>query len=47
MLTWIISGRGLPDLKIQAESFDEALEEARRVDANYCSGHVVNDKEKL
>ncbi len=38
MLTWVIIGAGLPDLKIRARSFDEALAKARfRVLWRLCS----------
>lgn len=28
---------------VRAESFDEALKKARRIDKNYCGGYVVED----
>ena len=44
MLKWIIlgwtAGPGVPDLKVEAESFDEALTKAREVDSRYCGGKV-------
>ncbi len=44
MLTWIIlgwtAGPGVPDLKIEAESFDEALAKAKEVNSCYCGGKV-------
>ena len=40
MLTWVIVGAGLPDLKIRARSFDEALAKARLRDSRYCGGYV-------
>lgn len=45
MLTWIIigAGPGLPDLKIRARSFDEALAKARLRDSRYCGGYVADD----
>lgn len=43
MLTWIIFGGGLPPIKIQAGSFDEAIAKARLRDASYCGGYVVDD----
>ncbi len=44
MLTWIIVGAGLPDLKVRAEGFGEALKKAKRVDAGYCGGYVADDE---
>ncbi|MDE7262904.1 MAG: hypothetical protein K2N78_12715 [Oscillospiraceae bacterium] len=44
MLRWIIlgwtAGPGVPDLKIEAESFDEALAKAREVDSRYSGGKI-------
>lgn len=37
---WIISGIGLPALRIQANSFDEAIKQARTVDIRYSGGYV-------
>lgn len=41
-MTWRIFdyGSGLPDLFIEADSSDEALEQARRLDDRYCSGQI-------
>ena len=44
MLTWVIVGAGVPDLKIRARSFDEALEKARLRDSQYCGGYVDDDE---
>lgn len=44
MLTWIIFGPGLPTLKVRAESFDKALERARRESTDYCGGYVADDE---
>ena len=44
MLTWVIVGAGVPDLKILARSFDEALEKARLRDSQYCGGYVADDE---
>lgn len=41
--TWLISGTGLPTLEIQASSFDEAIDEARKIDPNYNTGQVKED----
>ena len=35
---------GVPDLKIRARSFDEALEKARLRDSQYCGGYVADDE---
>ena len=42
---WIISGIGLPEMFIQAQSFDEALNTARKVNPNYSSGYVYEEQE--
>ena len=44
MLTWVIVGAGVPDLKIRARSFDEALEKARLRDSRYCGGYGAEDE---
>jgi len=46
MLTWIIFGAGLPPLRVRAESFDKALERARRENADYCGGYVADDEQE-
>lgn len=38
---WEVSGKSLPSLCIEADSFDEAIEEARKVNEKYCSGQVI------
>lgn len=43
MLTWVVIGPGLPDLKLRARSFDEALVKARLRDSRYCGGYVVEE----
>jgi hypothetical protein len=40
-MTWIIVGPNLPDLRIRADSFDEAIEMARVLDEEYCGGYVL------
>lgn len=40
MLTWVVIGAGVPDLKVRAMSFDEALAKARLRDSRYCGGYV-------
>lgn len=42
-MCWKITGPGLPDLQIHAESFDEALKLARMTDSRYCGGYVGED----
>ena len=39
-MIWIIVGPNLQDLRIRAESFDEALRKARLRDKRYCGGYV-------
>lgn len=43
MLTWEITGGGLPPVRIRARSFDEALKRARYIDPRYCGGYVVDE----
>ena len=43
MLTWVIMGAGVPNLKVRARSFDEALAKARLRDSRYCGGYVAHD----
>lgn len=38
---WKISGSGLPDLRVKADCFDNALAEAREINSNYSSGQVI------
>ena len=40
---WVIIGAGLPDLRIYADTFDKALEKARRRSEGYCGGYVWED----
>ena len=40
MKMWKIWGKNLSPLYIQANSFDEALEEAQKLNPNYCTGQV-------
>lgn len=43
-MCWKIIGLGgLPDLRIHADSFDEAVRKARQVDSRYCGGCVDED----
>ena len=43
MLTGVIMGAGVPNLKVRARSFDEALAKARLRDSRYCGGYVADD----
>lgn len=40
---WKITGGGLKPLYIKADSFDEAIAEARNVNEKYCGGQVVEE----
>ena len=40
IMIWIIKGKDLPTLEIIADSFDQALEIARKDNKNYVSGQV-------
>lgn len=42
--TWKISGKNLKDLFIEAESYDEALTKARKINRNYTYGQIVKNK---
>ena len=42
MKTWYIWGLYLPVLLIEADSFDRALEEARKINPNYNTGQLWN-----
>lgn len=39
-MIWLIWGVGLDKIEIQASSFDEALDIARKINKGYCSGQV-------
>lgn len=41
MHTWEITGINLPPIIVEAESFDDALKQARRIEDNYCGGRVI------
>ena len=43
---WKITGAGLPALRIEAESFDDAIEEARKIDQRYCGGQIIDRKKR-
>ena len=38
--TWLVWGIGLKILEIKADSFDKAIEEARKINKNYCIGQL-------
>ena len=40
MKTWYIWGMYLPVLLVEADSFDKALEEARKINPNYNIGQL-------
>lgn len=44
ILIWRIFGKNLNDLFIKASSFDEALNIARKINADYCSGQLYERK---
>ena len=44
-MIWRIVGPKLPDLRIHARTFDEALKRARMVDDRYCGGYVDEDED--
>jgi len=41
-MIWIIVGPNLPDLRIRADSFDEAIEMARGLNEEYCGGYPLS-----
>lgn len=41
MKAWLISGSSLKSLLIEANSFDEAIAKARKVNKKYCTGKLV------
>ena len=45
-IIWKVTGRNLGTLYIEADSFDSAIEKARNVNKNYCSGQVVINENK-
>ena len=47
MKIWKISGRNLQTLEIVADSFDEALKEARKLNNGYNTGQLKKKKEVL
>ena len=45
-IIWKVTGRNLVTLYIEADSFDSAIEKARNVNKNYCSGQVAINENK-
>ena len=45
-IIWKVAGRNLVTLYIEVDSFDSAIEKARNVNKNYCSGQVVRNENK-
>ena len=45
-IIWKVTGKNLATLYIEANSFDSAIEKARNVNKNYCSGQVVRNENK-
>ena len=45
-IIWKVTGRNLEALYIEADSFDSAIEKARKVNKNYCCGQVVRNENK-
>ncbi len=44
-MKWIMYGAGLKPIKVKADSFDEAIKKARRIDKRYCGGCVDDDED--
>lgn len=44
-MKWIIYGAELEPIKVKADSFDEAIKKARRIDKRYCGGYVEDDED--
>ena len=45
-MKWKIFKSATDFVIVQAESFDEALKKARRLDPNYCGGYILDDEEQ-
>ena len=43
MKVWAISGGSLPTIYIKADSFDDAIKQARQIDSRYCGGYVYSE----
>lgn len=44
MKTWLVWGIGLPQIEIKANNFDKAIEEARKINKEYCCGQLKECK---
>lgn len=45
-MKWKIFKSATDFVIVQAESFDEALKKARRLDPRYCGGYILDDEQK-
>ncbi len=45
-MTWSISGMNLPEITVEADSFDEAIGEARKIAKEYYGGQIKEEEEK-
>lgn len=45
-MTWIMSGKGLPEVEVEADSFDEAIREARKIAKEYCMGEIEKEEKR-
>ena len=43
MKEWFITGADLCGIIVKAESFDDALAQARKINSNYTIGRVLNN----
>ena len=43
MKEWFITGGDLCGLVVKAESFDEALAQARKINSEYSTGQVISE----
>lgn len=42
-MIWNISGKDLPKVTVEADSFDEAIHKAREISPEYCTGQRQRD----
>ena len=40
-MVWKVWGINLPVIRIEADSFDDAIRKAREINLNYCTGQPV------
>ena len=45
LIKWKINGFGLSSIIIEADSFDNAINFARKINPMYCEGRVVSDND--